>query len=351
MQIMMMNKLLFLTVMVMTLSSIRSDCPDHCICNITDLECYKSLPSFIPENVSSVTAHEVPLEPEINFTYTDWHSVTHLSRSLGKVFNRTKDLPHRHLQSYAFTGLMNLQHLKLMCNCRLLVNQSAFYGLTNVSVLDLSNNAVNIQFLCDSLAALTGKDILPHILELYLTNITDWYTTTSAIPLFLDSLHTAMKNKPLQVLDFSGTNITFNILKFHPPPSSLLPQLHTLNISRSGPALFSLSNIHQYYTQRPEAVFSNLQVLDASYPYFLQSQSECQETYDNYKQFCPTGQVSPNFFRPNLTELHFENVFKSQIPELRRKLNFSHLCITTKLFSTSKTICVGEHFKHLLKKA
>ena len=344
-----MNWLLFLIVMLMTISSITSVCPDHCNCNGTDLECYKTLPSFIPQNVSSVTAHEIPVEPSLNFTYTDWHSVTHLLLSLGKVVHKIKDLPYRHLQNGEFTGLMNLQHLKLMCNCRLLVNQTAFHDLSNVSVLDFSHNALNLQLLDDIVAALTGKDVLPHVSELFLSNISDWYKSSSSVPLFLDSLDFAMENKPLQVLDLSGTNISFHILQFNTPPQSLFPQLHILNISRAGPALFSLSNIYQYYKQRPEAVFSNLQVLDASYPYFLQSELECQKTEEYYRPFCPTGEVSPNFLHPNLRELHLKNVFNSHASELRGDYNSSHLCITTKFFSTNKIICVRENFKHLQK--
>ena len=345
----MMNWLLFLTMMLMTISSITSECPDHCHCNGTDLECYKTLPSFIPENVSSVTAHEIPLQPSLNFTYTDWHSVTYLSLSLGKVVRKTKDLPYRHLQNGEFTGLMTLQHLKLMCNCRLLVNQTAFHGLSNVSVLDLSNNALNVRLLDDIITAMTGTDIVPNISELYLSNISDWYKSSSSVPLYLDSLHSAMENKPLRVLDLGGTFISFHILQFNTPPPSLLPQLHILNISHAGPALFSLADIYQYYTYRPESVLSHLQVLDASFPYFPQSESECQKTEEYYRQFCPTGEVSPNFLPPNLRELHLKNVFNSHASNLRGDFNSSHLCITTKFFSTNKTICVRKSFKHLQK--
>ena len=340
-----MTYLLCMSVILFTLSRVSTSCPDHCVCNATDLECYTTLPSFIPENVSSVTAHEVPLKPYLNFTYTDWHSVTYLSLSLGNV-NKTK-YTKRRLQDYEFTGLMNLKHLKLLCNCIMSVNSSAFYGLTNVTVLDLSNNVVDLlSDMSDIVAALKGEDILPSISELYLSNIPFWYNPTLPLYLDLDNLHTAMENKPLQVLDLSGTNFRFFLSPNPTSPPLLLPQLHTLNISRAGQAVFSLSDIYRYYTQRPEAVFSDLQVLDASYPYFPQSQSECEKSY-YYRQFCKTGQRTTNFLPSNLTDLYIPNIFASQIHELRGEFNSTHLCITTKIFSTNRTICVGVNLKHL----
>ena len=345
-----MTYLLCMSVILFTMSRVSTDCPDHCVCNATDLECFKTLPSFIPENVSSVTAHEVPLKSNMNFTYTDWHSVTHLSLSLGNV-NKTKFTLGR-LQDYAFTGLVNLQHLKLLCYCRLSVNSCAFYGLTNVTVLDLSNNVVNSLDMSDIVAALKGEDILPNISELYLSNITYWYGSTSSLSLYLDNLHTAMENKPLQVLDLSGTSLAFYLYPSHtPPPPSLLPKLHTLNISRAGPAVFSLTRIYKYYIERPEAVFSNLQVLDASYPYFPRSQSQCKTSPYYYWQFCKTGQHTTNFLPSNLTDLYIPNIFASQIHELRGEFNTTHLCITTMIFSTNKTICVGVNLRRIQKLA
>ena len=330
---------------VVTISSIRSECPGHCVCSATDIKCNKTLPSFIPENVTSVTALEVPLKPYMNFTYTDWHSVTNLSLSLGNVvYNESKSLPWRQLQDYEFTGLVSLKNLKLLCHCGLSINNKAFYGLTNISVLNLSNNEL---LNSDILVGLKGGDILPNISELYLSNITYIYNPT--LSLDLDNLHTAMDKKPLKVLDLSSTNIFFTIYEFHTPPPSLLPQLHTLNISQAGPAVFSLTCIYQYYTHRLESVFSNLQVLDANYPYFPKSQSECEESYYYYWQFCRTGQLTTNFLPLNLTELHIQNLFASQIPELRGNFNSTHLCITTKMFKTNKTICVGANFSHIQK--
>ena len=343
-----MTYLLCMSVILFTMSRVSASCPDHCVCNATDLECYKTLPSFIPENVSSVTAHEVPLKPCMNFTYTDWHSVTHLSLSLGN-FNKTR-YKERLLQDYEFTGLMNLHHLKLLCHCLLWVNNSAFYGLTNVTVLDLSNNVVRSRDMSYIVSALKGEDILPNISELYLSNITYWYDPTSYQYLNLDDLHTAMENKPLQVLDLSGTSLAFYLYRSYTLPPSLLPQLHTLNISRAGRAVFSLTDIYRYYTQRPEAVFSNLQVLDASYPYFPQSQSQCEKSrYDYYRQFCITGQRTTNFLPSNLTDLYIPNIFASQIHELRGEFNSTHLCITTMIFSTNKTICVGVNLRRIQK--
>ena len=341
-----MHLLLFLTLILLTNASVRSDCPDHCACTVTDVECYKTLPSFIPENVSRVTAQEIPLYPVMNFTYTNWHNVTYLSLSLRNA-SQTKH-QDRKLQDYEFTGLVNLEHLKIMCNCYLSVNDSAFYGLTNVTVLDLNNNTISSSILTNSLVTgLQGENILPNISELYLSDITSRYAPT--LPLYLDTLHTAMENKPLQVLDLSGTNTTFVIYQFQHPPPSLLPQLHTLNISRAGRAVFSLSNIYRFYTQRPEVVFSSLQVLDASYPYFPLSLSECKKSFWYYWQFCIDGETAPNFLPSNLTELYIPNLFRSQLPELRGTFNSTHICITSTMFSTNRTICAAGHYKHIQK--
>ena len=101
------------------------------------------------------------------------------------------------------------------------------------------------------------------------------------------------------ILLWHSLSLPYNYFTFYTqsytPPLPLLPQLHTLNISRAGSAVFSLPSIYQYYTQRPEAVFRNLQVLDTSYPYYSQSLSECEESR-YYWQFCRTGLSSPNSF-------------------------------------------------------
>ena len=130
--------------------------------NANDLKCAKALPAFIPASVSSVTAHEVPLEPYMNFTYTDWHSVTHLSVSLGSVVNETEILPLRTLQDYKLTGLSHLHHLKLLCNCDLLVEESAFQGLINVCALDLSNNVLRSRVLYNILSGLKGENSIKY---------------------------------------------------------------------------------------------------------------------------------------------------------------------------------------------
>ena len=344
-----MNYLFCISLVILIMPLVTSDCPDHCVCKVTDIKCYKTLSSFIPENVTSVTALEVPLEPYMNFTYTDWHSVTNLSLSLGPVVNETKSLPERRLQEYEFVGLMNLQHLKLLCHCLLSVNSSAFYGLTNVTLLDLSNNHVSYYSLTYGIVTgLQGDDILPNISELYLSNIKRRYVPTISLYLFLDDLHTAMENKPLRVLDLSGTSFYFYISHSLTPPPSLLPQLHTLNISRAGPAVFSLSDVYQYYTQRPEAVFSNLQVLDASYPYVPQSQSECEKSANYiYWQFCKISQHMKNFLPSNLTELHMKNIFGSKVSHLGGFSNSSYLTLNTTIFDTNRSISVQWHPDYL----
>ena len=158
-----------------------------------------------------------------------------------------------------------------------------------------------------------------------------------------------MENKPLQVLDLSGTNIVFYIYPPRHPPPPLLPQLHTLNISRAGRAVFSLSSIYQFYTQRPEVGFSNLQVLDASYPDFSLSQECKKSSYGFFWQFCTDGRTTPNFLPSNLTELYIPNLFRSQVPELRGTYNSTRLCITSTISSTNRTICVVGHYKHIQK--
>ena len=329
----------------LTMANTISNCPINCVCFVTKIECNKTLPSFIPENVTSVTALEIPLEPYMNFTYTDWYRVTYLSVSLG---NGKEKKTLRQLKDFEFLGLLNLQHLKLPCHCQLSVTINAFHGLTNVTVLDLSNNKVNSLNLA-ILPGLNGHNILPNLSKLYLSSITSSRSPVLYLYLNLYDLHTAMENKPLKILDFSGTNLILNSLPFQNHTLPLLPQVHSLNLSNAGPAVFSLTMVYQYYKQRPESVFSNLQMLDASYPNFPRSQLQCQRSYDYYKQFCRTVPLPANFLPSNLTELHIKNIFASQIHDLRGSFNVSHLCITTECFSKSKTICVGENFELLTK--
>ena len=133
---------------------------------------------------------------------------------------------------------------------------------------------------------------------------------------------------------------------WYPPPTQLLPQLKTLNISRSGRAIFAFPNVYEYYRKTPEAVFPNLMVLDASYPYFPPSKAICymDQVYD---QFCRDVQEH-NYLPPNLTELYVKNIFKSDV-RLNGMANTTRLCITTIFFGQTKRICIGGHFDRLQK--
>ena len=321
-----MFKLMFLV--SVTICSAISKCPDNCTCSGTSLECFKGLPSFIPVNVTSVTA-------------AGWQKVIDLTLMLGNG-NQTGRLPYRTLQNYEFTGLINLEYLKLLCNCFLIkIMDNAFLGLIKVRTLDLSRNQMPKALTHSILQGLYNENILTNLSTLSLSDVA--YRDT-IYHLDLSYLHSAMVNKPLHNLDLSGTNIEFGIGQ-NPPQGSLLPQLRTLNISRAQKALFTLPNLYKYF-DRPEAIFTNLETLDASYPYFPLSGSDCLQD-PIYSSFCSNTQ-SPGFLPYNLTELYVRNIFKSAI-SFNGLHNSTHICITANFFKKNRTLCITGNFISLRK--
>lgn len=118
---------------------------------------------------------------------------------------------------------------------------NTFDGLKNVKVLDLSNNIISSPN--SLIKGLNGQETLSNIKSKY----------GGKLYFNFDYLHNVIKNKPLKVLDMSGTFIgkLTNSQHLH-----ILPQLEILNISSAGTAVFSFTDL--VYSQSPNNIFKNL---------------------------------------------------------------------------------------------
>ena len=258
--------------------------------------------------------------------------MTHMSLNMMGDANQTKNYFRRILQPYELQQLTKLAFLQIKCTakCYLATVNNCFYGLKNVKVLDFSNTLFSSIY--DLITRTYGYDTLPQLSELYLANLTFPDGLTHLID--ISHIYNAMIYKPLRFLDVSSNNLY---------PSSIriirkLPYLETFNISKTGRAVFKLTVANG---------FTNLQVLDASYPYFPSSQIDCKAD-SIYSWFCNNKDQS-NFYLPNhLRELYVKNLFKSTI-QLRGTLNTNGLCIKNTFFDQKVNICIGGNFGHLQK--
>ena len=311
----------------------RLECPKACICSGTRLKCFQVQPSVLPDGVSEVSLSEIPVADILNFTDSSWHNVTYLSLSLGSEQTLSNSRFIRTLHEFEFSGLKNLKYLRIRCNCYLKIGTNAFYGLQNVRGLDLSNNTVS-SLRYDIIHGLSGNNILPNISELFLSYIAVGSFTDS---LSLLDLHIAMRNKPLKLLDLSGTRVMLF------PPSvterrpDILPQLKTLNVSRLGPTGLYLSYIEH---------MKNLQTLDVSYPFLPRTVSECNNY--GYQTLCNFKSALRLRMPITVTQLYAKHVFRTDI-ELRGTSNSTHLCIFTNVSKKNTSICLTGRLNHIQK--
>ena len=336
-----MNCYQYFCIILLYIQSIKSDCPDQCLCKETNLECHKILPSYIPKNVFQVNI-TVPRNFPLAFNSPGWKNVTHLTLKVeahvGKIFS----VGMKKLRYSQFRELQSLEYLKIEVQSRLVIDLNAFWGLQNLKILDLSNNKV-FSLGKDIFTGLTGNATLPNLSELYLSNIVILKATYKVFDLY--SLNTAMINKPLKVLDMSGITASFSYYTQHMP--GLLPQLKFLNISHSGMAAFSFPNLYLTNATIVHRHFMNLKVLDISYPNFPLSQSECI-SQRLQTETCLIKNYFHGFLPPNVTELYARKLFQNT-SQLRGSATSSQLCLSANFYSNNVSICINGRFNHLQK--
>ena len=328
-------------ILLLVIVGIECKCPNYCVCDNTSIKCNKRFPTIIPENISSVTLFELRQKVVLNFSSAGWENITHLSLGIGAGYFTIRKQSYRLITANGFSRLKNLEYLQLHCYCYFSIEKNAFHGLTNVKVLDLSNNNVwSLQ--TDIAPGLYGDDTLPNLSELYLSNV-------SADPhqvFDLSILHASAKCvRFLKVLDVSDTLVTINYW----PNQTLFEHLQVLNVSRSGDAFGLFTQLSQNGNIRRK-IFINLQVLDASYAYFSQSISACKLDFI-YEMFCSGKHANSlvHIFLPlNQTELYVKNLFNSPI-QLKGTVNATTLCILASYFNINITMCISERFNHLMK--
>ena len=335
-----MNCYQYLCIILLYIQSIKSDCPDQCLCKETNLECHKIMPSFIPKNILKVNI-TLPRGFPLAFNSPGWKSVTHLTLKLEAYAGEITQVGMKKLMNWQFRVLESLKYLKIMCQNRLFLDNNVFWGIKSLKILDLSNNIV-FSLGQDIFKGLTGNNNLPNLSELYLSNTVILRSTHNFFD--LNTLNKAMKNKPLKVLDMSGTRASFTTYAQNLP--ALLPQLKILNISHAGAAAFfpnmyvtKATNVHRH--------FMNLKVLDISYPNFPLSQSEC------ISQQLPTGtclvkKYFHGFLPPNVTELYARKLFQNT-GQFTGTASSSQLCLSTNFLSNNVSICITGRFNHLQK--
>ena len=245
---------------VTALSSLQ--CPNKCSCDGKTLECHKTMPIFIPENVTKVVAYGVHFYCMLDFNDTGWFNVTHLSINPGDSVHEiyvTNETPVK-LKRNTFRSLNKLEYLQVACRCLAQIDEGAFHGLDKLKVLDLSNNALTSASFVNGLK---GDGNLKSLEDLY-------YSNTSVLKFGRIEIDTeflnAIRTKPLKVLDISLVNsLTVRIESFR-DFFGAFTSLKMLNISRTGTAIGTLFDLlFRFKLTFPG--FHNLTVFDFSYPY------------------------------------------------------------------------------------
>ena len=307
----------FWLLILMTFTCVLTDCSNkrECKCTGFQLECYHTMPDTIPSFITEVIAYETPLGDVFNFSDPGWVNITYLSINPGSSSFANEEEPHRILRENEFIALKNLRYLQIACNCLREIHENAFRGLSKLNTLDLSNNvALSKGSLVKSL---TGGGIVPKLQELYLSN---------ASVLYLDTVQgrdmlSAVKNKPIKVLDISNTNTQWlgwlNLL-------TGLPFLEKLNISNT--SIYMLIDIFS----ETETSSTNLSTLDVSYiPY--------AEPLDIYPDWVRIIDLERRLTPLNLTELYAKKLLRNHI-NVYGTTNSTHLCTTVISDKTNKSI-------------
>ena len=238
--------------------SAQDYCPKQCACSNFTMECYQSMPDFIPVFVTKVIVYEIYLHDKLVFNDSGWANVTYLAINPGSSVSHSPQDSYLYIGPKTFIGLESLEYLQLACECLYGVLENAFYGLSKLTVLDLSHN-INIP-ISMIVQGLKGKDILPNLSELYLSSSS---VSTSDIFLLGEEFTDAIKRKPLKILDISNTETAWFSNNKDLPYA--FPHLEIFNLSGSGNAVSSVSKVFSHRNQLVTS-FKQLKVIDISYP-------------------------------------------------------------------------------------
>ena len=163
------------------------------------------------------------------------------------------------LQRFEFVRLGYLEHLQISFISIKKIEEGVFGGLQNLKVLDLSNN-INLN-LENNKIGLKGTDILPNLTELYLSNVTVSRMLTCEFNIN-EYFYVAIKNKPLEVLDFS--NMEEAEFECIPGFETAFAKVKKMNLSGAGLAAFSFQKC--LMENKNGISFSDLKIIDVSYP-------------------------------------------------------------------------------------
>ena len=318
--------ILLLWVLLKQFQGVLSDCPVGCKCDRSKVECYKHMPKNVPPFSKEVIIHEANMGEKFNFSDRSWDNVTSLSINPGLSVYHTKPESFRTIQRYEFQELRNLEKLQIACKCLTRIRRKSFYGLDKLKVLDLSNNP---SLSIDSVVrGLSGENILPKLSELYLSNTSVMDFNTFLIE---KKFFTAVKNKPLQVLDISNTENAWFQMDIDLLTS--FPYLEKLNISNAGLALASLMAPFDAIDKHPIVKsFEKLKILDISYP-----SVPYQITDSVYGDNMPHG-LNHMHLPLNLTELVAKKLISSP-GRVFATSNTTHVCFGLKPRKNTHKFC------------
>ena len=309
--------------------------PEHCISNdYTTIECYGFMPSFLPGSMRKVIIYEVTIHQGLDFEDPGWENITHLFINPGLSVFHNKWEPELLLYSNTFIKLKSLQHLQLACKSLAGFQTDAFKGLTELRVLDLSNN---IQLKSDHfVVGFEGMDILPKLSELYLSNC------SSESRFFLnlnEDFYEVMKDKPLKVFDISNCRI--GRLAMGPKLLNAFQHLEKLNISGADMVLTQLPELFANIHIKENTSFTQLKVLDFSNPGLLTD----WDTVVFKAGYSIDFSIS---FPSTLVELYANKITNTPRP-INGISNSTHICLTRPSLNSTVHICFLAKFNKIKK--
>ena len=305
-------------------NAVIENCPHKCSCDGDRLICYDSLPEFIPRDTTEVAIHEAHLSDRLNFSDPFWREITHLTITVESKEQEAYKVIHEN----ELGALQSLRTLRITCRCLTEIEKNAFRGLTNLIVLDLSENtAMSAEFIVQGLA---GEDILPNLRELYLSNnqpvlgiVFNWVDTNITNQTGHEFLE-AIKSKPLKVLDISRSKNDWFYWEYY--IYIAFPYLEKLNISKTSTteSIFLndtvVNTISLHLIAFLDQIDMHLKTIDISYPYMefpLTSLTGSLRLYTYYFHLAPF----------NLTEIYAKGIigYPSKVYGFT---NASIICIT-----------------------
>ena len=312
-------------------------CPDKCTCEEMKIECYEVIPKFIPGTVTEVFIYNPPSGEKFDFTGNRWKNVTRMSINPG--LSMTRDVPAvlRILHEDEFAEISNLEYLQITCRCLKDIRKDAFRGLNKLLILDLSNN-VDLS-MKQIVLGLSGNNILPNLIELYLSNVSAGQSENSNFVIRTD-FYEVIRTKPLKILDFSDSQrIWFDT---SPAIQGAFPYLEKLNLSKAGFAGATFTRLLWDMWSLNYSTFERLKIIDVSYP--LAPVEEAILLFDS-RMFTDIHV----FFPPNLQEVYAKRFFFTTANSESGTANDTMLCIFQDYKDKMLKRCVNGNFGQLTK--